>query len=147
MGGMGDMSDRKGGGGGIPMAADSEAFADRGGTGLGAGLMAAGQFGGRGAAGGGANTGFPKDALQHPDLVQLDLAGLITMYRQPAEALPPEGQAPDADGTTPDEKSAETPADASAAVPTESTAAADEKPPEEVTTGELTDPARRLEVP
>lgn len=52
-------------------------------------------------------TGYPVDALQHPDLVQLDLAGLITMYRQPPEVkaaleAAASGTPPTSDATSPE---------------------------------------------
>lgn len=72
---------------------------------------------GGGRAAGGGSTGYPNSALQNSDLIQLDLAGLITMYRQPVaedaaetptekptaeEGMAPEASAPSADGA-PDE--------------------------------------------
>ena len=69
------------------------------------------QSGVMGAMGGGAlaNTGYPASALENADLVQLDLAGLITMYKQPASEIAPPAETPAAtEGETPAEKSAET---------------------------------------
>lgn len=108
-GGMQSMGFGLGGGGGI----SGLALPDQGSNGSGLGsTMSGGQFGEAGGAG--ANTGYDAaKALQHPDLVQLDLAGLVTMYRQP-ESETPEGETPAAEGATPEEKSEETPADAAA---------------------------------
>ena len=61
---------------------------------------------------GAANTGYPVDALQHPDLVQLDLAGLITMYRQPPEELAAWEAAATGGATTPEAAAGETPVEA-----------------------------------
>lgn len=52
------------------------------------------------------NTGYPPDALLHPDLVQLDLTGLITIYRQPKSEIPEEG-GESTDGAAPADGSAE----------------------------------------
>ena len=60
---------------------------------------------------------YPLDALQQPDLIQLDLLGVITMYRQPKEEIAALEAA--AAGTTPapDATSAEAPADPAAVTP------------------------------
>ncbi len=107
-------------------------FSDQDDTGSGLGsMMGGGQLGGAGA-----NTGYDAaKALQHPDLVQLDLAGLITLYRQP-ESEVPEGETPASEATTPEEASAETPAAEAAATPAES-----EAPATEASTNESSTPA------
>ena len=67
---------------------------------------------------------YPLDALQQPDLIQLDLLGVITMYRQPKEEIAALEAA--AAGTTPapEATSAETPADPAVATPTDPAAPA-----------------------
>ncbi len=81
------------------------------------GLMGgAGRLGGGG--GNAASTGYPPDALTHPDLVQLDLAGIVTMYKQPQAAKPVVAD-PAAEGTPTPAPSAEAAADATVATPTE----------------------------
>lgn len=66
-----------------------------------------------GSMGAAANTGYPVDALQHPDLVQLDLAGLVTMYRQPPEELAAlEAAATGTGATTPADGAEVTPGEA-----------------------------------
>lgn len=82
-----------------PSSSGSSAFTPTGNTSSFTGGMA----GGRGAA---ADTGYPVDALQHPDLVQLDLAGLITMYRQPPEVVADLQAAASGNGTTPSDAAA-----------------------------------------
>jgi hypothetical protein len=91
-----------------------------------------------GGAGAGANTGYKVTDLDHPDLIQLDLAGLVTIFRDPAatadgattEETPADGTppadatageaAPPADGTAPANPEATVPmpaAEAGAAAP------------------------------
>ncbi len=82
-----------------------------------------------GAMGAGANTGYPVDALQHPDLVQLDLAGLITMYRQPPAVKAALEAAATGGTTTPEAAAGETPVEGE--MPTDpATPAAGEVPTE-----------------
>ena len=74
-------------------------------------------------------TGYPVDALQHPDLVQLDLAGLITLYRQPPAVIAAletaaTGIPPAADAT-----SGEVPAEAESTTPTTPAVPATGDPP------------------
>lgn len=66
--------------------------------------------------GAGANTGYKVTDLDHPDLIQLDLAGLVTIFRDPSAAAA-------ADGATTEE------------------APADGTPPADATAGEATPPA------
>jgi len=118
--GMAGMQRMRGGAAAPGMANDGES----GFAGLGKGMGARGgrqmpgssMTGGRGNA---ASTGYPEDALQQPDLVQLDLAGLITIYRQPKEEVPAEGEAPvdgeaPAEGSSPEEPSDDAAVDAAA---------------------------------
>ncbi len=85
--------------------------AEDGGFGFGA-LGKGGQLGG---GGGGAprgvptpgNSGYPPDALLQPDLVQLDLTGLITIYRQPKSEIPEEGAEPSSGEAAPADESAD----------------------------------------
>ncbi len=65
---------------------------------------------------------YPLDALQHPDLVQLDLLGIVTMYRQPASEIAALQAAADAAAagtitSTPDATGAEAPADPATVTP------------------------------
>jgi hypothetical protein len=53
------------------------------------------------------NTGYPPDALLQPDLVQLDLTGLITIYRQPKSEIPEEGAEPSGGEAAPADESAD----------------------------------------
>ena len=85
-----------------PSSTDSEAFTQPASSSSFTGSMA----GGMGAA---ANTGYPVDALQHPDLVQLDLAGLITMYRQPPAVKAALEAAATGGATNPEASAEETP--------------------------------------
>ena len=103
-------------------AGASGAMSMQGGMGLAGGRQTPGSGmmgGGRGAV----DTGYPVDALQQPDLVQLDLAGLITIYRQPPQGVvPAEGDAPadsdaPADGSSPETPSADATGDTAAADP------------------------------
>ena len=79
-------------------------------------LGGAGGFGGPA----GANTGYKITDLDHPDLIQLDLAGLITIFKDPAAAATGDGATPE-EGTTPAEGTTPTegtpPGEASAAAP------------------------------
>ncbi len=121
MRGRGGMS--PGGYSANPSSSGSEAFTQPANSSNFTGSMA----GGMGAAG---NTGYPVDALQHPDLVQLDLAGLITMYRQPPEELAAlEAAATGGGATTPEAAPGETPGEGE--MPTDpATPAAGETPAE-----------------
>lgn len=60
--------------------------------------------------GAGANTGYKVSDLDHPDLIQLDLAGLVTIFRDPSAAVAPaDGAATEetpAEGTPPAEATA-----------------------------------------
>ncbi len=74
---------------------------------------------GSGPAGSGAAPGtvevYPLDALQQPDLVQLDLLGLITMYRQPKEEIAALEAAAAGKAPAPEATAAEAPAGPAAA--------------------------------
>ena len=98
-------------------------------------------------AGAGANTGYPVDALQHPDLVQLDLAGLITMYRQPPEEKAALEAAAAGTATPPEGASAEAPVDGAAAAPVDPAAPATGEPPAEAPAAEPGTPAAAPETP
>ncbi|MFO1007494.1 MAG: hypothetical protein U0929_16145 [Planctomycetaceae bacterium] len=80
---------------------------DEGGFGFGRGAVGGPRVGGLpGAAPTAGNSGYPQDALLHPDLVQLDLTGLITIYRQPKSEIPEEA-GESTDGAAPADGSAE----------------------------------------
>lgn len=71
--------------------------------------------------GAGANTGYKVTDLDHPDLIQLDLAGLVTIFRDPSAAAAADEAATEetpAEGTPPaDATAGETPPPAEGAVP------------------------------
>jgi hypothetical protein len=71
-----------------------------------------------GASGGaGANTGYKVTDLDHPDLIQLDLAGLVTIFRDPSAAAAADGAATE-EGTPPaDATAGDTPPPAEGAAP------------------------------
>lgn len=97
-------------------------------------------FTGGGTGGAGANTGYKVTDLDHPDLIQLDLCGLVTLFRQPA---PPEGEAAPAEGAPASEEkpSEEKPADATATAPTSEAAPAAAEPGAAPPAGESTEGA------
>ena len=90
-----------------------------------------GMMGGMTGGGAAGTTGYPPTALEHPDLVQLDLAGLITMYNQPESETAPAPES--AEGVTPSE-------DAVAAEPG-TTPSAEEAPAGEAPSAEPSVPA------
>lgn len=99
-----DVKGRRGGRGmARPMNAGPPMQDGEAGFGFGRGGAGGGRVGGLPSAAAPGNTGYPPDALLHPDLVQLDLTGLITIYRQPKSEIPEEG-AP-TDGAAPSESS------------------------------------------
>jgi hypothetical protein len=71
--------------------------------------------------GAGANTGYKVTDLDHPDLIQLDLAGLVTIFRDPTAAAAADGAATEetpAEGTPPaDATAGDTPPAAEGAAP------------------------------
>lgn len=89
-----------------------------GGGGFTRGRVGGGGFSGSAPAPG--NTGYPPDALLQPDLVQLDLTGLITIYRQPKSEIPEEAGESSGDGAAPADASADA---TEGDVPTEQAAA------------------------
>lgn len=112
------------------------------GGGSGAEAMGSGLPGGFGG-GAGANTGYKVTDLDHPDLIQLDLAGLVTIYRDPnaaaatgdaaAEGAPTDGTAPaegekPADAAPPTAGDAAPVADGSAPAPAEGAPAGEAAP-------------------
>ena len=105
---FGEDDDAKGQRGGRGLGRPPGPPMQGGGGGFGRGGGFGGGFGGGrpGAAPAAGNTGYPPDALLHPDLVQLDLTGLITIYRQPKSEIPAEGEP--TDGETPADTSADT---------------------------------------
>jgi len=142
--GMDDDGERKGNrGGGRGVRPMNRMPADDGGGGF--GLGRGGGSGGMSPRLGGAgvtqaaSTGYPPDALLQPDLVQLDLAGLITIYRQPKEEIPAEGEVPAA-GETPAEESADVPADAVTTEPSAAPASEGDLPAE-ASSSEMVEPA------
>ena len=138
----------------------SAGFGDAGGYGSGSSLMMGASYGGGGYGGlggfGGAPTAkidgvgnltnnlpeYATAAMNHPDLVQVDLCGVISMFKQPKEVI-------DAltGGTSADDSNAVPATDSATTVPSETAPADGQTPPAEIPATEATESTESIETP